>query len=305
MLTSIRVYFLGTGGSWPTPIRGTAAVAVRLDDEAILFDCGEYTQVRLMKSSLSLMKISKIFITHFHGDHFLGLPGLIQTMSLFGRKEPLEIYGPRGAVEIISSLLSIGYFDLPFEIKVGELWEEGELDFGEYKIMYMKSNHTVPSISYSVVEKDTIKFDEEKIEKVKIPRKLLEKIRKNGYVEYEGRIIKAEDVSSSIRKGRKISYSGDTRKDLRLTKLFENSTLLIHEATGDMTLVDKVRTYGHSTGQDAAEIAELSKSRRLVLIHFSPRYDDISPIVEEARKIFKNTEASNDLLELEVKLSDV
>lgn len=305
MLTSIRVYFLGTGGSWPTIGRGTAAVAVRLDDEAILFDCGEYTQVRLMKSTLSLMKIKRIFITHFHGDHFLGLPGIIQTMSLFGRKDPLEIYGPIGAVEIISNLLSLGYFDLPYEIKIRELWEEGELDFGDYKVKYMKSSHTVPSISYSVVEKDVIKFDEEKINNAKIPKKLLEKIRKNGYVEHDGKLIKAEDLSSSMRKGRKISYSGDTRKDMRLLKIFENSTILIHESTGDSSLADKVRTYGHSTGRDAAEMAKLSNSKKLVLIHFSPRYEDIEPIIREAKEIFPNTIASNDQMEEEVKLSDV
>ncbi|WP_460163167.1 MBL fold metallo-hydrolase, partial [Ruminococcus sp. 25CYCFAH16] len=162
MITSIRVYLLGTGGSWPTPFRGTAGVAVRMDDEAVLFDCGEYTQVRLMKSSLSLMKIKRIFITHFHGDHFLGLPGLIQTMSLFGRKEPLEIYGPIGADMIIPSALSIGYYDLSFEIKVKELGNQGELDFGEYKVMYKKSNHVIPSLSYSIKEKDHFRFDEEK-----------------------------------------------------------------------------------------------------------------------------------------------
>jgi ribonuclease Z len=300
MITSIRIYLLGTGGSWPTPFRGTAGVAVRLDDEAVLFDCGEYTQVRLMKSTLSLMKIKKIFITHFHGDHFLGLPGLIQTMSLFGRKDPLEIYGPIGADAVISSLLSIGYYDLSFEVRIRELGTGGELDFGEYKVLYKKSSHVIPSLSYAIKEKDNFRFDENKILAKNIPKRLLEKIRKYGSIEYNGENVRIEDLSSSIRIGRKISYSGDTRKDPTLVELFKDSTVLIHEATGDSSIQEKVTQYGHSTGKEAAEIAKLSNVKKLILIHFSPRYNDVAPIINEAREVFNETYGSQDLDEIEV-----
>lgn len=305
MISSVRIYFFGTGGSWPTQYRNTASIGIRLGEEAVLFDCGEGTQTRIMKSSLSMMKIKRIFITHFHGDHFLGLPGLIQTMSLYGREDPLEIYGPAGATTIVSDILSLGYYSLSFDVSIREMYDGTTIDFGEYSVTSYRANHPVPALAYSLKEKDSFKFDEEKIKEKRIPRNLLEKIRKSGKLEINGNIVRIQDLSSEIRIGRKISYSGDTRKDPHLLDLFSESTILIHEATGESSLADKVRAYGHSTARDAAEQALLSKSRKLILLHFSPRYNDIGPILNEAKKIFPNTEASVDLMELEVKLNEV
>ena len=232
MISSIRLYFLGTGGSWPTPQRNTLSIGIRVDDEGLLFDCGEGTQTSLMKSSLSLMKIKRIFITHFHGDHFLGLPGLIQTMSFYGRTEPLEIYGPIGASSVLGNLLSIGYYSLNFEIRIEELKGNGSINFGDYSISYAKANHTIPALSYSLTEREYSKLEESKIKEMGVPRHLLEKIRKEGSVQVNGRTISLEDISAGVRKGRKVSYSGDTRRDQSLLELFRNSTVLIHESTG-------------------------------------------------------------------------
>lgn len=304
MISSVRIYFLGTGGSWPTPQRNTLSVGLRIDDEAILFDCGESTQTSLMKSSLSLMKINKIFITHFHGDHYLGLPGLIQTMSLYGRTEPLDIFGPLGTTSILSNMLSLGYYSLNFDIRLVDLQGEDTLDFGEYQVKHSKADHTIPALSYAFQEKDYHRFDEEKIEKLGIPRKMLEKIRREGFAKINGRVIDIREISSGIRKGRKVSYSGDTRKSKELLNLFRNSTVLIHEATGDKTNENKVVSYGHSMGSDAANQALESNSKKLVLVHFSPRYNDIKPIVEEAKAIFPNVIAAKELMELEVGLNN-
>ncbi|MEM0130406.1 MAG: ribonuclease Z [Thermoplasmatales archaeon] len=304
MLSTVKLYILGTGGSWPTPQRNTLSIALRIDEEAILFDCGETTQTSLMKSSLSMMKIKRIFITHYHGDHFLGLPGLIQTMSFYGRSDPLEIYGPIGSSVILSNLLSIGYFSLNFDIRIKDLYGDETLDFGDYTIKSAKANHTIPALSYAFIEKDVPKFDEVKIQNLGIPRNLLEKIRRNGSAEYLGRTIEAKDISGGIRKGRKISYSGDTRRDPALLELFRDSTILIHEATGDTSFKDKVVSYGHSTGYDAAIQARDSNSRKLILLHFSPRYADISPIVSEAKSVFPNVLAAEELQEMEVGLND-
>ena len=302
MISSIRLFFFGTGGSWPTQFRNTACLGIRVGDEAILFDVGEGTQTRIMRSTLSMMKIKRIFITHFHGDHYLGLPGLIQTMSLYGREDPLEIYGPVGAIALLSDLLSLGYYSLNFEITIKEMYDGTELDFGDYSVKSFRASHTVPALAYSLKEKDVQKFDEEKIENSKIPRKLLEKIRKNGEIVFNGNIIKMSDLSSGIRLGRKISYSGDTRRDQHLIELFRDSTILVHEATGEKSLQDKVVSYGHSTGEDAALQARDSNSRTLILVHFSPRYNEITPIIEEAKKIFADTLAANDFMEVEVEL---
>jgi ribonuclease Z len=304
MISSIRLYFLGTGGSWPTPQRNTLSIGIRVDDEGLLFDCGEGTQTSLMKSSLSLMKIKKIFITHFHGDHFLGLPGLIQTMSFYGRTEPLEIYGPIGASSVLGNLLSIGYYSLNFEIRIEELKGNGSIDFGDYSISYAKANHTIPALSYSLTEREYSKLEESKIKEMGVPRHLLEKIRKEGSVQVNGRTISLEDISAGVRKGRKVSYSGDTRRDQSLLELFRNSTVLIHESTGEKSNESKVISYGHSTGNDAGIQARDSNSRKLILIHFSPRYNDIKPILEEARSVFQNVTAAEELMELEVGIND-
>lgn len=304
MISSIRLYFLGTGGSWPTPQRNTLSIGIRVDDEAVLFDCGEGTQTSLMKSSLSLMKIKRIFITHFHGDHFLGLPGLIQTMSFYGRTEPLEIYGPIGASSVLGNLLSIGYYSLNFEIRIEELKGNGSINFGDYSISYAKANHTIPALSYSLTEREYSKLEESKIKELGVPRHLLEKIRKEGSVQVNGRTIRIEDISAGIRKGRKISYSGDTRRDQGLLELFRNSTVLIHESTGERSNETKVISYGHSTGNDAGIQARDSNSKKLILVHFSPRYNDINPILEEARTVFQNVIAAEELMELEVSIND-
>lgn len=304
MISSIRLYFLGTGGSWPTPQRNTLSVGVRINDEAILFDCGESAQTALMRSSLSLMKIKKIFITHFHGDHFLGLPGLIQTMSFYGRTDQLEIYGPVGASTVLGNLLSIGYYSLNFEIRIEELTENGSVDFGDYSVAYAKASHTIPALSYSLIEKDYAKLEESKIKELKVPRNLLEVIRREGSTKVNGRTIRIEDISGGVRKGRKISYSGDTRRDNGLTELFRNSTVLIHESTGDKSNESKVMSYGHSTGKDAGIQAKESNSKRLILVHFSPRYNDINPIIEEAKSEFQNVTAAEELMEVEVGIND-
>ncbi|EQB64893.1 MAG: hypothetical protein AMDU3_IPLC00004G0471 [Thermoplasmatales archaeon I-plasma] len=304
MISSIRLYFLGTGGSWPTPQRNTLSIGIRVDDEGLLFDCGEGTQTSLMKSSLSLMKIKRIFITHFHGDHFLGLPGLIQTMSFYGRTEPLEIYGPIGASSVLGNLLSIGYYSLNFEIRIEELKGNGSINFGDYSISYAKANHTIPALSYSLTEREYSKLEESKIKEMGVPRHLLEKIRKEGSVQVNGRTISLEDISAGVRKGRKVSYSGDTRRDQSLLELFRNSTVLIHESTGEKSNESKVISYGHSTGNDAGIQARDSNSRKLILIHFSPRYNDIKPILEEARSVFQNVTAAEELMELEVGIND-
>ncbi|MCL4450298.1 MAG: ribonuclease Z [Candidatus Thermoplasmatota archaeon] len=304
MISSIRLYFLGTGGSWPTPQRNTLSIGIRVDDEGLLFDCGEGTQTSLMKSSLSLMKIRRIFITHFHGDHFLGLPGLIQTMSFYGRTEPLEIYGPIGASSVLGNLLSIGYYSLNFEIRIEELKGSGSVNFGDYSISYAKANHTIPALSYSLTEREYPKLEESKIKEMGVPRHLLEKIRREGSVQVNGRTISLEDISAGIRKGRKVSYSGDTRRDQSLLELFRNSTVLIHESTGEKSNENKVISYGHSTGNDAGIQARDSNSRKLILIHFSPRYNDIKPILEEARSVFQNVTAAEELMEMEVGIND-
>ncbi len=146
----MQIVFLGTSGSWPTPKRNVSAVAVKRGPEVILFDCGEGTQRQFMQSKLSFMQVSRVFVSHFHGDHFLGLPGMVQSMSMNGREAPLDVYGPRGIERLVSELLSLGYFTPGFAVRAKELPPGSEVDCGEYAVKAFEAVHTVPCNTYAL-----------------------------------------------------------------------------------------------------------------------------------------------------------
>ncbi len=302
MASTIRIVFFGTGGSWPSPERNVMSIGVQIDGEVLLFDCGEGTQRQMMRTNMSFMKIKRIFITHYHGDHFLGLAGLIQTMALNDRKEPLEIYGPEKTIDILTKYLSIGYYSTTFPIKLHELSGGEVLDFGDYTVSTIKANHPVPSLAYSIKEKDMPRIDREKAKALHLSSKILEKLRKEGEIEHRGKRIRIEDVSSGIRIGRKIVYSGDTAPMENMIKFANEASVLIHEATVDSSLEEKANEYGHSSARQAAEIAKRAKVNTLLLVHISPRYKEASILEKEARKIFPNSFVVNDLEEFIVKV---
>jgi ribonuclease Z len=304
-MTQLDIIFLGTGGSWPTIKRNVTSIAVKRGKEIILFDCGEGTQRQFQKSSLSYMQISKIFITHFHGDHFLGIPGLIQTMQLNDREVPLEIYGPKGLNELVEQLLSLGYFKPNYKIISHELDEESKLDFNEYKIKVLRVNHGVPSLAYCLQENIRPgKFNKSKALELGIPEgPMFSKIQRGLTIYLEdGRKITPEMVLGEPRKGRKIVISGDTRPIKEMVDFAKNADVLIHEATFDSTLKDISIEYGHSTAMQAAMIAKDAKVEKLFLNHISPRYLDNKIIEEEAKKIFKKTIVPKDFQHFEIKL---
>ena len=304
-MTQLDIIFLGTGGSWPTIKRNVTSIAVKRGKEIILFDCGEGTQRQFQKSSLSYMQISKIFITHFHGDHFLGIPGLIQTMQLNDREVPLEIYGPKGLNELVEQLLSLGYFKPNYKIISHELDEESKLDFNEYKIKVLRVNHGVPSLAYCLQENIRPgKFNKSKALELGIPEGPMFSKLQRGLTIYleDGRKITPEMVLGEPRKGRKIVISGDTRPIKEMVDFAKKADVLIHEATFDSILKDISIEYGHSTAMQAAMIAKEAKVEKLFLNHISPRYLDNKIIEEEAKKIFKKTIVPKDFQHFEIKL---
>jgi ribonuclease Z len=304
-MTQLKIIFLGTSGSWPTVKRNASAVAIKRSREVILFDCGEGTQRQLQKSKLSYMQISKIFITHFHGDHFLGIPGLIQTMQLNDRKIPLHIYGPKGMKKLVSQLLSLGYFTPNFSIIAHEVDENSDLDFKEYSIYVLRVKHGIPSIAYSLEEKIRPgKFNKPKALDLGIPEgPLFSKLQKGETITLEnGKIIKPNMVLGPSRKGRKIVISGDTNPIEKMIDFAKDADVLIHEATFDSSFEDISGDFGHSTAMQAAMIAKKAKVKKLLLTHISPRYLDSSVIQDEARKVFKNSYAVQDFQEIDLKL---
>ena len=185
----MNIVFLGTGGSWPSPERNVSAIAVKRGSEVLLFDCGEGTQRQLMLSTVSFMQITRIFITHFHGDHFLGLPGLIQSMSLNDRKARLEIYGPAGTNGLIQTIMDLGYYTPTYPVVIQDVEPGDVLEFEGYKITVGKAEHNVPTLFY-VLEEETRpgKFDKPRALELGIPEgRLFSKLQKGETIKHDGK----------------------------------------------------------------------------------------------------------------------
>ena len=304
-MTQLSIIFLGTGGSWPTVKRNVSSVALKRGSEIMLFDCGEGTQRQFQKSKLSYMQISKVFITHFHGDHFLGLPGLIQTMQLNDREKPLHIHGPKGLKKLVSQLLSLGYFKPAYRIVAHEVDDGDILDFEEYVIHVLKVKHNVPGVAYAMEEKMRPgRFNKPRALELGIPEgPMFSKLQRGKSITLDdGREITPDMVLGSPRRGRKIVISGDTTPYDKLIDFSKDADVLIHDATFDSELEDIASEYGHATAFQAAEIAKKANVEKLFLTHISPRYLDYHVLENDARKEFKNSFVAKDFQEVEVEL---
>ncbi len=270
----------------------------------ILFDCGEGTQRQLMISSVSFMQIKRIFLTHYHGDHFLGLPGLIQSMSLNNRETPLEVYGPEGTIGIVQILLEQGYFESKYVIKLHDVYPGDELRFEEegYSIRVAEANHSVPALAYSLEEHPRPgKFNKPRALELGIPEgRLFSQLQSGKTVEVDGKTYTPDMVLGPPRKGRKIVYSGDTAPSGIIQELAKDADILIHEATADTSLEQKANEFGHSTARQAAEIAREAGVKLLILTHISSRYDGPEILLEDAKQVFENVVVAEDFSEFEI-----
>jgi ribonuclease Z len=250
------------------------------------------------------MQVNKIFITHYHGDHFLGLPGLIQSMYLNERDEELNIYGPEGTENFISTLLKLGYFTPSFDIYLHDIKSGDETRFDGYKVSASKVEHNVPSLAYALEEDHRPgRFNKPRALELGVPEgRLFSKLQRGEPVEVNGKTITPDMVMGPTRPGRKFVYSGDTKPCDAMVKLARNCDVLIHDSTFDEELEEKANRYGHSSSVQAARIAKEAGAKQLFLTHISPRYEDGELLETQARKIFENTEAARDMLEYEIKL---
>ncbi|MBN1281002.1 MAG: ribonuclease Z [Candidatus Thermoplasmatota archaeon] len=304
-MTQLSIIFLGTGGSWPTVQRNVTSLAIKRGSEILLFDCGEGTQRQFQKSNLSYMQISKIFITHFHGDHFLGLPGLIQTMQLNDRNEPLHIYGPKGMEDLTSRLLHLGYFRPNYEIIPHELSAGDAVDFEGYSIQTLRTAHNIPALAYCLIEVERPgKFNKPKALELGVPEgPLFSKLQHGHSVTLpSGKVITPDMILGKKRKGRKIVISGDTRPCEEMIAFSKDADVLIHEATFASELEDIAAGYGHTTAAQAADIAKKAGVEQLFLVHISPRYLDHRVLEDDARTLFKKSYVPKDFQEVEIKL---
>jgi len=298
----LTVYFLGTSASIPTPARSCPAVALRKDGEIFLFDCGEGTQVQMTKAGLSVMKISKVFITHLHGDHFLGLAGIAQTLSLWGRDKRLEVYCPLEDVERLKRYLEIPRYVLTFDLVVEGLQPGQEVRGEGWRVLTARANHPVPSLAYAFVEDDRRHLDLQKVLSLGLkPGPQLKLLKAGESVKLpDGRIIRPEDVVGPPVRGRKVVYVGDTSPTDELIEFCRGADLLIFDSTFADELSEKAKENSHSTCVQAAEVARRAGVKKLVLFHISPRYEDPSILLLQASKIFPETIVAQDLLKIEI-----
>ncbi len=298
--------FLGTGGSIPTPLRSLPSVVVHRDKEVLMFDCGEGTQRQMIKAKTGFHKPIKVFVTHMHGDHMLGLPGVLQTMALLDRERKVKIYGPVGIQHFLSCIGETVQFVLTFPVEVCEIVDAGIVcEEEDYVVKAVRSNHVVSSFAYALVEKQRAgKFYPRKAKALGVPKGVLwsELQRKEDVRLSDGSVVKASSVVGPSRKGRKVVYTGDTRPFRELADLARDADLLIHDGTLDDDLADRAERDGHSTPSQAAMCAKEARVRQLVLTHISARYDDPASLLKHAKKVFKNTTIAEDLLTIEIPL---
>jgi len=296
-MTEMRVVFLGTGGGMPSKFRGLPAVAVRTAGAVILLDCGEGTQRQFINSGIGLRREFHIFLTHHHGDHVLGVPGLLFTLAMSGRREPVKIYGPEGTGELIERLTPPQLGAIPYQVEIMDIGPGQRVRVKNVSIGCVEADHTQPALAYYIQEDDRPgRMREDYLDSLGVPRgPLWGRLQRGQPITYGGRIIRPEDALGPPRRGRKIVYTGDTRPCPRIAEISLSADLLIHDATFDDSMRDTANMEGHSTAKQAAELAANAGVSLLSLFHISPRYEDAGRLLKEAMEVFPRTILPDDL----------
>jgi ribonuclease Z len=302
-LVYMKIVFLGTASAFPTKDRNHTSILLRYGSEAILFDCGEGTQRQLRIAGESPMKITKIFITHWHGDHVLGLPGLLESMAMNNRQDLLEIFGPGGTKESIKHLFQALHIKPNYKLAIHEVDTRKSLiaiNNKEYEVSAMYMKHKVPCLAYSFKEKDRYKINKDWVRKEKVQGlPALSKLQEGKDVTIKGKKVNAKDVTH-IESGKKLTMIFDTELMPSLVKFAKDSDLLICEGTFSHKIREKARDHGHLTVKDAAKIAKSANVNKLIITHFSQRYKDTKELATEAKSVFKNVTLARDFMEVNV-----
>lgn len=296
----MQLLFLGTSSMVPTKDRNQMGVLLSYGSEGILFDCGEGMQRQIKIAGEKITKITKILISHWHGDHVLGLPGLIQTLSASEYNRTLEIYGPKGTKKRIKHLFSAFAFDRKLEMNVKEINEGVFFENDYFELEARKVEHGIETLGFCFMEKAKRKIDIDKVNKLKIPSgHLIGKLQEGHSIILNGKKIKPDDISHVV-EGKSIAYITDTALCNSCYKLAKNVDVLICEATYVSNLEEKGESYNHLTAKQAALIANKANVKKLVLVHFSSRYKDTTEIDEEAKTYFANTVCAYDFMRVNV-----
>ena len=307
----LTLTFLGTSAARPTVERGVTSLAVAREGETLLFDCGEGTQRQMMRYGVGFT-FGDVFFTHFHADHFLGITGLVRTLALQGRTEPLGLYGPSGAERHLGAALRLGVERTPFEIAVHELRAGDRLSRGEYDIEAVEVRHGRDALGYAIREHQRLgRFEPEQARALGVPEgPLWGRLHRGETVDWEEpgdggtAVRRSADPAALVgppRPGRLVVYSGDTRPCETVVAAATEADVLIHEATFGAEERDRAIETEHSTALEAAQVALAARARRLVLTHLSARYSAIPDVLrDEAREVFRETTVARDGMVIEV-----
>lgn len=298
----IRITFLGTAAARPTVGRGVSAIAIQREGDLALFDCGEGTQRQMMRFQTGF-GVKRIFFTHTHADHLIGVVGLLRTLSLQGREEPLELYGPHGSRPILNDAVHFGADRITFPVHIEEVGSGEGIEEEEYSIRAFPVKHGTPAVGWALREHPRLgRFDVERARALGVPNgPLFGRLHRGEAIEVDGKTIRPEDVVGPPRPGRLVVYTGDTRPTDETVRVAQGADVLIHEATFSGEELARARDTRHSTATEAATIARRAGVRRLYLTHLSARYSDCPGVLEaEARKVFPATTVAHDGLAVEL-----
>jgi ribonuclease Z len=298
----IRVTFLGTSASRPTVGRNVSAVAIQREGVTLLFDCGEGTQRQMMRYGTGFA-VDHIFISHVHADHYLGVIGLLRTLSLQGRTETLHLYGPAGSRKVLEIAIELGGNRMSFAVETRELSPGDAVDWDDFAVEAVAVRHGVPAVGYALRERPRAgRFNVEAARALGIPEgPLFGRLHRGETIEWGGRRIEPAEVVGGARPGRLIVFTGDTRPADAIAERARGADLLIHDCTFGDEGVDRARETFHSTAREAAEIAARAGVKRLYLTHVSARYSaNADPLLREAREVFRDAEVAFDGLTVEI-----
>jgi ribonuclease Z len=294
----MEITILGTAGSTPTKERNVSSTFLAYKAEGMLFDCGEGTQRQMKIAGIPLSKITRIFITHWHGDHVIGLPGLLQSMGLMDHAGAIHVYGPKDTKVRVAHAFKAFEFDRRLNLEVHEVTSGKVVETDDFVVECAALKHRIPCVGYRFAEKDKRKMDAKLLKKHNVPfGPQVGKLQEGHTITVDGKKVTPDMVSETV-PGRKVAYVMDTMVCANAVKLAEDADVAICESTYHSDMEAQAHEYSHMTAREAGQMASQARAKKLLLTHFSARYKNPAVLEEDARTVFDNAQAAKDLMKI-------